>query len=90
MGDTIKGQVTNIVDGDTFDMKVTQRGTSNEHKYDDSERIRIADIDEPELNEPGGSRSKEILYRKLKGRDVLCDVQSRDSYGRVVSVVKLL
>lgn len=90
MTDTIRGLVISIVDGDTFDMRITHVGKNNEYKYNDTERIRIADINEPELRSPTGQRSKEILERKLKGKEVRCYVQSRDIYGRIVANVKIL
>jgi endonuclease YncB( thermonuclease family) len=90
MAETIRGPVTNIVDGDTFDMKVTHTGKENKEKYNDNERVRIAEIDAPELNTPAGKRSKDQLERKLKGKDVRCYVQARDTYGRVVAKVTVL
>jgi len=90
MTDTIRGPVINIVDGDTFDMKVTYVGKNNKHEYNYEERIRIADIDEPELRTPAGKRSKNLLERKLKGKEVMCYVRARDSYGRIVADVKVL
>ena len=90
MADTIRGPVTNVVDGDTFDMKVTHTGKGNQTKYNNEERIRIADINEPELNTPTGKRSKEKLERKLNEKVVRCHVQARDSYGRIVAKVNIL
>ena len=90
MADTIQGSVTNIVDGDTFDMVVTHTGRNNEYEYNSEERIRIASIDEPELDTPSGKRSKDTLERKLLGKEVRCYVQSRDSYRRVVADVRVL
>jgi len=90
MADTIRGPVTNIVDGDTFDMKVTHTGKDNTHQYSDIERIRIAGIDKPELQAPGGQCSKDTLEQKLKGKEVRCYVQARDSFGRVVADVRVL
>ena len=90
MPDIIQGPVINIVDGDTFDMKVTHVGENNKYEYNYEERIRIADIDAPELRAPGGKRSKDLLERKLKGKVVRCYVQTRDSYGRIVAEVKVL
>ena len=90
MADTIRGPVTNIVDGDTFDMKVTHVGKNNEHDYNDVERIRIADISAPELKQLGGEHSKDLLELKLKGKEVRCSVQTRDTYGRIVAYVTVL
>ncbi len=90
MADTIRGPVTAIIDGDTFDMKVTHTGKNNQYEYNSEERIRIADTDAPELNTPAGGRSKNLLERKLKGKEVRCYVQSRDTYGRIVAKVNIV
>jgi len=90
MLDTILGPVTNIIDGDTFEMKVTRIGTHNKYKYNNEETVRIDDINAPELQAPGGRRSKDLLERQLKGKEVQCYVKTRDSYGRVVAEVKVI
>lgn len=59
MTDTIRGPVTTVIDGDTFDMKVTHTGKENKIKYNNEERIRIAEIDTLELNTAAGKRSKD-------------------------------
>ena len=48
MADIIQGPVTNVVDGDTFDMDVTHIGTNNKYMYNNSERIRMAGGDTAE------------------------------------------
>ncbi|MEW6162871.1 MAG: hypothetical protein AB1606_06135 [Nitrospirota bacterium] len=63
--DTIKGRAFSIIDGNTFDMRVTHVGKQNLYKYNDIERVRIAEIDEPELNTLTGRRSKLLLQQKL-------------------------
>lgn len=90
MSDIIQGPVTRIIDGDTFDMTVTYIGTSNERKYADSETIRLAGFDAPELPSRAGQRSKDSLTLKLSGKTVRCTVQARDTYGRVVATVSIL
>lgn len=90
MADVIQGPVTQVIDGDTFDMTVTHVGTNNKIKYNNSERIRIASIDAPELNTPAGKRSKDALEKKLKGRIVACSIQARDTYSRIVADVRLV
>lgn len=90
MGDTIRGPVTRVVDGDTFAMTVTHTGTNNVESYNNSETIRIAGFDAPELSSGAGQRSKEALTLKLAGKTVRCTVQARDTYGRVVATVSVL
>jgi len=90
MTDTIRGPVTAVNDGDTFDMNVTYVGKENGNKYGDQERIRIASIDAPELNTMAGKRSKEALERRLSGKEVRCLVKARDTYHRVVADVHVL
>lgn len=90
MADVIQGPVTQVIDGDTFDMTVSRIGTNNKNKYNGTERIRIASIDAPELNTLAGKRSKDSLERKIKGKNVSCSVQARDTYGRIVADVRLV
>lgn len=86
--DTIRGTVTKVVDGDTFEMDVTQRGQDNQHEYNDHEKVRIADKNAPELKQTGGQEAKEALEIVLADAEVECTVKSRDEYGRVVADVK--
>ena len=90
MYDTVRGPVTRVVDGDTFDIKVEFYGNHNKYQYDFEERIRIASIDAPELNTQAGRRSKEHLEQRLEGREVQCRVQARDEYRRLVAEVAVM
>ncbi|MBI4712496.1 MAG: hypothetical protein HY762_04230 [Planctomycetes bacterium] len=90
MLDTIRGPVTNVIDGDTFDMKVTHTGKSNQYEYNNQERIRIAGIDAPELGTSAGKRTKVSLDLKIIGAEVRCHIQARDTYGRLVADVKMV
>jgi len=90
MADTIRGPVTNIVDGDTFDMKVTHVGKKNNEEYNDTERVRIARIDTPEMSTEAGKKAKEALEKKLLGKEVRCTVQTRDTFSRIVATVDIL
>jgi endonuclease YncB( thermonuclease family) len=90
MIDIIRGPVINIVDGDTFDIEVTHIRKENKNKYNDKERIRIEDIDEPELSSPDEKRSKDKLEKKLKGKEVLCFIVNLDSYGQIVADVEIV
>lgn len=90
MADTIRGPVTNVIDGDTFDMKVTQLGNNNQYEYKNSERIIITNIFAAELRSLEGARDKQNLEKAILGKEVKCFVQSRDTDGRVVAQVTIL
>ena len=90
MADTIRGPVTRVVDGDTFEMKVTHIGKENTEEYNDSEIVRIAGIDAPELATAAGKKAKVQLDKELSGKTVRCQVRTRDTYGRVVAAIEIL
>ena len=85
--DRIWGEVTQVIDGDTFDMQVTHIDGENEYPYNDVERIRIKGIDAPELDEAGGQRSKRALTRCLADEHIQVDIHTRDRYRRLVGDV---
>lgn len=87
MADVIWGDVTQVIDGDTFDVNVTHYSRTNAVRYNDRERIRVAGIDAPELRTRFGLRAKQQLERALLGEHVRLNVQSRDVYGRLVCQV---
>lgn len=90
MADTIRGSVSKVIDGDTFDMNVTHTGKDNQYDYSNSERIRIANIDAAELGSFGGYRDKTKLEKTILGKEVRCSIQARDTYHRVVADVKII
>ncbi len=69
-----QGKVTNIVDGDTFDI-------------DNGERIRLADTSAPEPGKSGGSEATSILTSLINGKTVYIDTDPQRNYGRLVAVV---
>lgn len=87
MADVVWGDVTSVLDGDTFVIYVTHVGKLNSFSYNDYETIRIAGTDAPELPSRGGVLAKQRLERKLRGRHVKCVIQSRDKFGRLVCAV---
>lgn len=89
MADIIEGKVTEVVDGDTFRIDMTFEDEDNDYEYNTKEKIRIGGIDAPELEEPGGERSKEDLENAIDGENVRCTVYARDKYGRLVADVEI-
>jgi endonuclease YncB( thermonuclease family) len=71
-----KEEIERVIDGDTV---VTS----------DGERIRIADIDSPELGTPEGHASKEMLNSLLEreGYQVYIEREGLDKYGRTLGTL---
>jgi endonuclease YncB( thermonuclease family) len=90
MEDVIWGDVIRIIDGDTFDIKVTHYSRNNRLRYNNFERIRIAEINAPELRCIAGQRAKEHLERVLNSKYIRCEIQSRDVYHRLVCKVTVV
>ena len=71
-------KVIHVSDGDTF----TCFTDENEQL-----KVRLAEIDAPELNQTYGSNSKQSLYEVISSEMVKLNVQDTDSYGRTVARV---
>lgn len=89
MAGVLWGDVAEVIDGDTFDVKVTHYSKQNQREYNNKERVRIASIDAPELPSPLGYTAKQKLERRIGGKHVRLGIQSRDTYGRLVCDVSL-
>ena len=70
-----RAKVKQVIDGDTLEIK-------------SGERIRIANLDAPELNEPGGQAAKRRLQRLLpRNTSIGISEPVAKSYGRPVRKV---
>ncbi|EIU4557030.1 thermonuclease family protein [Campylobacter jejuni] len=76
---SFEGKVVRIIDGDTTEV-------NHENKL---ARIRFFGIDAPELKQSFGKQSKEALSRILSGKQVEIIYKNKDTYGRIVAIVKL-
>jgi micrococcal nuclease len=70
-------QVIGIHDGDTMTLLVDRKPL----------KIRLANIDAPELRQAYGRRSKEALSDTCWGKDAQYEPQTIDRYGRTVAVI---
>lgn len=89
--DEASGIVTNVVDGDTFDIRIEE--TDPRIIYD-IERVRLADVDSPEMSTTAGPPAKEFTAKTLLGKKVWLDIDNkstdgRDMYERLLAVVFL-
>jgi len=71
-------RVVGISDGDTFTV-------INQDKL--QLKIRVYGIDAPEKGQDFGNKAKQALSDLIMGKDIQIDVQSRDSWGRLISYV---
>ena len=67
--EVLRGNVINVVDGDTLDVQV------GPGKY----RIRLAEIDAPERNQPWGDEAKQVLTSKVLKQEVRVVVTERSA-----------
>ena len=68
--------VTEVIDGDTFELSTGQR-------------VRIIGINTPEMSEPGGDIAKDVATQLLLGKKVRLrrDVRDKDDYDRLLRYV---
>lgn len=77
MGADLQGKVVNVHDGDTLTLL---RGG---HQI----RVRLVDIDAPELGQAFGKRSRESLAGMCAGAMANVEARGRDRYGRTLGRV---
>ena len=66
-----------VVDGDTIRAEAKGREI----------KIRLVEIDAPEINQPFGAQSKNFLNKLLYEKDVTLIAQGEDRYGRVLGEI---
>jgi endonuclease YncB( thermonuclease family) len=82
--DEAYGIVTNVVDGDTFDVTIEKAGA----------KVAYRDIDSPEMESEKGPAAKDFTFALLMNKRVYLDIDDlsangRDSYGRLICVAYL-
>ena len=66
-----------VIDGDTI--RAEAKGKE--------EKIRLASIDAPEMDQPFGVQSRNFLIRLLDKKDITVVLQEKRSYGRLVGEI---
>ena len=66
-----------VVDGDTIQAEAKGKEI----------KIRLVEIDAPEMNQPFGAQSKNFLNRLLYEKDVTLIAQGEDRYGRTLGEI---
>ncbi|OPY49348.1 MAG: hypothetical protein A4E49_03171 [Methanosaeta sp. PtaU1.Bin112] len=83
------GRVTKVVDGDTIDVQLQSH---NSLISEDTIRVRLADVDSPEMSTLQGPPAKAYTTKWLQSAQVSLDLDDqtgKDAYGRWVAVVYL-
>ena len=86
----IQGLVTNIVNGDTFDLKVTQVENSQKTPYGKSARIKIISNGTLNSSEIEAYEAKKDLEHAIFDKEVRCHIQSTDEYDIILARVELV
>ncbi len=73
----VSGRVVSVHDGDTLTVLIDHRQM----------RVRLTDIDAPELGQPFGTRSRQSLSELCFGKTAALDVRGRDRYKRTLAHV---
>lgn len=87
--DEATGRVTKVVDGDTIDVQLQSHDS---RISEDLIRVRLADVDSPEMKTLQGLQAKDYTTKWLRGATVSLDIDDKtgkDPYGRWVAVVYL-
>lgn len=71
-------KVKRVIDGDTFELHRPLQGTK---------RVRIANMNAPEVGRPGSKIATDKLRRKIEGKHVTIKPVAKDKYGRIVADV---
>ena len=79
--DQWSGVVTYVVDGDSVWVRPLQGGKPV--------RVRVKDIDAPEICQTGGETARDALKRRVLGLKVVVEGKSRDDYGRLLARIML-
>lgn len=79
-GESILGKVVGVHDGDTITILTP---------YMEELKIRLGEIDAPELKQPYGQKAKQMLSDMVFGKEVVIIKTDRDRYGRTVGRVYL-
>lgn len=74
----LTGRVTRVVDGDTVELTAADKSLV---------RIRLAQIDAPEMSQPYGERAAAALSALTFGKRVRIEVVDIDKYGRTIGEI---
>jgi endonuclease YncB( thermonuclease family) len=75
--DDVRGKVVSVHDGDTITVLIDR------HQV----KVRLTDIDAPELGQPFGTRSRQSLSEMCFGKEAALEVRGQDRFRRTLAQV---
>jgi micrococcal nuclease len=85
LADTLRGVVVVVIDGDTVLFKPDHYGVRSRAFL----KVRLADIDAPEKNQPYGNAATHALSALVLHQRVAIDTVATDVYGRTVARIRM-
>ena len=79
--DVFSGKVSHVTDGDTLWVQAHNGGRVH--------KLRLQGMDAPEICQPGGQVSRDVLARRALHQEVDVTVSYRDVYGRGIATIRL-
>jgi len=83
--DYLVAHVEHVHDGDTITVSI--KGQAEKAYRGRFVRIRLNGIDAPELKQPYGTESRDLLSAAIAGKDVMLITSKLDRYGRIIAKV---
>ncbi len=83
----IRGLVTAIVDGNTFEISVQVKDGADDPGVKQVEQVRIHGMDKPATSTLPGILAKLELEKMIVGRTLECEVIDRDDLNQLVAIV---
>ena len=72
------GQVLRVIDGDTITIITDSQ---------QSQKIRLSEIDTPERDQPWGQQASQVLSRKVLKKSIVAKASGVDRYDRVIAEI---
>ena len=89
--DEAYGTVTDVLDGDTFEVQIEKSKTGLDNRVD---WVRLADVDSPQMRTADGPAARDFTYAVVQGKRIYLDIDDqtptgRDSEGRLICLAYL-
>jgi len=88
--DFVIGDVTDVIDGETLNIKVDRTSEEKRHESGGSENIRIRRIWLTDIVWMNGVSTRSQIEKMLKGKRIFCSIRAQEQGGKIVADVHLI